>query len=479
MKRNVWSLICVVCLAALLGAGLSGCWTKKASPVNVEAVLKNVQYLSSDAEFQDLTYRTAGMEGEAKAAQAIQQAFEQQGLVVEKQAFDFIEVTREDQNEVVFSYEGGAEIHPTTSEIVASEAVDLTLRGKLIDLGKGARQDYAAKKDQLAGNFVLMEFDESTSVDDFSVLRFGKAVKGILVYDPNFTPPSEPVIANKFGLEKSRLFGENVMTVTTLSKEDFTNLKAALQTGTELVLSEQVKYAIKKEVRHSQNIVATRKGSGNQVERPLVVVGAHYDSVNDPGADDNASGAAALMGLAEVVSNKSFAYDLQLVAFGAEEVGLFGSNAFVSNLSEADLKRCKLMINLDGPGIGNVLVIGKSSGEADGLPARELAFQLAQKNQILYKKLEFPDSDQFNFSRAGIPTITFASLTSLNKNLPYSLDPEFHTFMDLQKEEIIIPEGNHSLNDTYERVAESNKTNANFEKLFTVLLGVLEAKSLY
>ena len=55
------------------------------------------------------------------------------------------------------------------------------------------------------------------------------------------------------------------------------------------------------------------------------LVGAHYDSVNNPGADDDASGVAAVMEAARVLSAHSFDSTLVFVAFDGEEDGLFGS----------------------------------------------------------------------------------------------------------------------------------------------------------
>lgn len=66
-------------------------------------------------------------------------------------------------------------------------------------------------------------------------------------------------------------------------------------------------------------------------ELPLVIVGAHYDSVQDtPGADDNASGVAALLALANFLhENRAhsgpWTARLQLAAYDLEEYGMVGS----------------------------------------------------------------------------------------------------------------------------------------------------------
>lgn len=58
------------------------------------------------------------------------------------------------------------------------------------------------------------------------------------------------------------------------------------------------------------------------------VVGAHYDSVNNPGADDNASGVAGVIEAARVLSHYRFEASLVFIAFDREEQGLLGSAAW-------------------------------------------------------------------------------------------------------------------------------------------------------
>ncbi len=60
------------------------------------------------------------------------------------------------------------------------------------------------------------------------------------------------------------------------------------------------------------------------------IVGAHYDSVNNPGADDNASGVAGVIETARVLSQYSFEESLVFVAFDREEQGLIGSTAYAA-----------------------------------------------------------------------------------------------------------------------------------------------------
>lgn len=79
-----------------------------------------------------------------------------------------------------------------------------------------------------------------------------------------------------------------------------------------------------------RNVVATPARSSG----PLTLVGAHYDSVGGcPGADDNASAVAAMLGCARVCSLLKTAPPVAFVAFNREEDNLLGSRDFVSWLA--------------------------------------------------------------------------------------------------------------------------------------------------
>jgi hypothetical protein len=83
--------------------------------------------------------------------------------------------------------------------------------------------------------------------------------------------------------------------------------------------------------QYSKNVIACLPGLVYPDE--YVVLGAHYDSIsnygNAPGADDNASGTASILEIARILSNYHFARSILFCAFTAEEIGLYGSQAFV------------------------------------------------------------------------------------------------------------------------------------------------------
>ena len=101
------------------------------------------------------------------------------------------------------------------------------------------------------------------------------------------------------------------------------------------------------------NIEAILPGHGAADE--IIVVGAHYDSVADsPGADDNASGVAALLELARLLAGTTLPRTVRFVAFANEEAPFFYGNEMGSNLyaerAQAQGARIEAMLSLETMG---------------------------------------------------------------------------------------------------------------------------------
>ena len=104
------------------------------------------------------------------------------------------------------------------------------------------------------------------------------------------------------------------------------------------------------QVVHGVNLVASCPGT--RADAPAIVVSAHYDHLGVrngqtyPGADDNASGVAMLLAVAERCVKTPFAHPLVLAAFDAEEQGLQGAKAFLAN-PPVPIARLALNVNFD------------------------------------------------------------------------------------------------------------------------------------
>ena len=90
-------------------------------------------------------------------------------------------------------------------------------------------------------------------------------------------------------------------------------------------------------------IVPSRSGA---TERGCIVVGAHYDTVpGTPGADDNATGVAALLELARQLAHERFERSLRLVFFPNEEPPFFPDAGMGSAAYAAELRRAAVDVH--------------------------------------------------------------------------------------------------------------------------------------
>ena len=90
-----------------------------------------------------------------------------------------------------------------------------------------------------------------------------------------------------------------------------------------------------------RNVVATQIGA--TYPDSIIVVCAHYDSISEqpstdaPGADDNASGTAAVQTVAQLLAPMSFEYTIKYICFTAEEMGIVGSARYAEDARQNGL----------------------------------------------------------------------------------------------------------------------------------------------
>lgn len=106
-----------------------------------------------------------------------------------------------------------------------------------------------------------------------------------------------------------------------------------------------------------KNKVVTIPGHGPNADK-FVLMTAHMDSTSGspntlaPGAEDNASGIAALMEAARLLRNYEFDYTIKLIFFTGEEQGLWGSEEYVAD-HPAEMSKIRGVVNLDMFGYDN------------------------------------------------------------------------------------------------------------------------------
>jgi peptidase M28-like protein/PDZ domain-containing protein len=131
----------------------------------------------------------------------------------------------------------------------------------------------------------------------------------------------------------------------------------------------------------TRNVVAVLTGSSAALRGQFVLVGAHYDHLGrggfgalDPdstgrvhnGADDNASGAAALLEIGRLLAGRRPARSVVLVAFSGEELGTLGSSFFVHHAVPQPIDSLYAMLNLDMVGRlrnGRLMALGAATAK--------------------------------------------------------------------------------------------------------------------
>ncbi|MEA2562226.1 MAG: hypothetical protein QOH06_3730 [Acidobacteriota bacterium] len=159
----------------------------------------------------------------------------------------------------------------------------------------------------------------------------------------------------------------------------------------------------------SANVVALPKL--DPVKDRYLLVGAHYDTVvGSPGANDNASGVAVLLGVARVLAARPARLPVMFVAFGAEEgrpgpqhQSLGGSRHYAQGLSPEAARNLVAMINLDMIGRGGALLSTLRINMKRGVHQRML--DLAGRLGVPAREHLTPQvSDSVPFASRGIET---------------------------------------------------------------------------
>ncbi len=120
------------------------------------------------------------------------------------------------------------------------------------------------------------------------------------------------------------------------------------------------------EIRTATNVIAETPGGAAD---NVVVVGAHLDSVSrGPGINDNGSGSAAILEVAEQMARVNPHNKVRFIWFGAEEQGLIGSTFYVNNLTPQERGNIALMLNFDMIGSPNFVRFVYDGNTSDTTP---------------------------------------------------------------------------------------------------------------
>ena len=183
------------------------------------------------------------------------------------------------------------------------------------------------------------------------------------------------------------------------------------------------------------NVIGLLEGSDPILKDEYLVIGAHLDHVGSqagllfPGANDNASGSAAIIELA-----KAFQLDgtkpkrsILFVLFASEEQGLFGSKYFVENM-KINPDKIVAMFNLDCIGYGDSIQVGNGK-TSPGLWSLTRNIDNENFNLLIEDTWSGGGADLTPFYEKGIPGLYFVSKYSydhlhLPTDTPETLNPD-------------------------------------------------------
>jgi hypothetical protein len=175
----------------------------------------------------------------------------------------------------------------------------------------------------------------------------------------------------------------------------------------------------------TENVVAVLEGASPRLRGEVVVIGAHYDHLGyggfgamDPdsdgrvhdGADDNASGVAALLEIARELHANPGARTIVFIAFSGEELGDLGSTYFVRHPLVEPVDSIYAMVNMDMVGrLRNDRLFALGAATATEFPA--LLDSLNQRDSARFDLRASGDgwgpSDHASFYAAKRPVVEF------------------------------------------------------------------------
>ena len=357
-----------------------------------EKIFSMVQELA-----EELGHREAGSPEEIEAAAKIKARFEAIGYSAELQPFalEFFDVNR-----YVETRGGNAQVIVESPMQVQTPGLLLSTAPKgaeptrsLVAIGEGLAEDL--QNSEVQGKIVLIQ-PGGIPVNDPNTLRdlleranmAGAAgasaaiISGSISGMEQYAPPLGAVSSIPALVLPQAEMGEQL---AVMSQSGDVTLTVKIET----------------QALQSQNVVAELKGEGDG----LVVVGGHYDVVpqTDTGPNDNTSGIAVVLALAEALAGESLPFSVRFIAFGAEEIGLFGSSFYVASLDEQELGSIKAMLNFDVIASGDLLAAAGIQSLTD--LALKVSAGLGVKSE--FQPLpSWASSDHVPFENEGVPVLT-------------------------------------------------------------------------
>jgi len=378
-----------------------------------KAVISNLQAHIAFLADDKLEGRRTGSEGEKKAADYIITAFSNAGLTPKGDNQTFLQQFEVNDGRAVSAsshciinshdLELNKDFFPLTC--CPSQSLEATCA---LAMQEGGSPWFYDIKDLLEENKNNPHFDLEDAIKTKATLVKKKGCTALFIYNSS-------AIKDELqfeGKRKTEPAAIPVVYISNAAKEKY--LKDETET-----LDIKLKIAVEDKKRYGHNVA----GFINNGAASTVVIGAHYDHLGygedhnslhagDPaihnGADDNASGTAALIELSKMLkASKLTNSNYLFIAFSGEELGLFGSKFFVEHPT-VDLSTVHYMINMDMVGRLNDSTHALTVGGYGTSPS--WGQTLTAKDKYITVKFDSSGSgpsDHTSFYRKDIPVLFF------------------------------------------------------------------------
>jgi Zn-dependent M28 family amino/carboxypeptidase len=267
-----------------------------------------------------------------------------------------------------------------------------------------------------------------------------RGAKGMIVVTGPRSPNAGNVVPMSFdtaiagsGLVAVSINGDNAAALFRAANKQLEAVQKELDSGNPHVagfaipnLQVTIDAKIIREQQTGHNVVGylPATGSVTGLDKPWVAVGAHYDhlgrggagnSLADKsdlnkvhhGADDNASGTATVLAIGEAFSKQPRRRNLLLAFWSGEELGLLGSNAFVTK-PPLGLENISAYLNFDMVGrvTDNKLTV-QATGTSPTWPKLLEQANVAAGFDLTLQEDPYQPTDVGSFNMAGVPCLAF------------------------------------------------------------------------
>ena len=352
-----------------------------ANPDAERLAAKGMELLTEFTE--NYSPRRSGSAGEAAAARFIASYLEELGYRVQFQPVE-VEYIPWDDRFVVLA----GEDRPELRAVPMAKTGMGDVIAPIVPVGKAFEEDMP--DGGLDGAIALIERGSITFEEKVNRVADAGAVAAI-VYN------------NERGNFRGALQSDGRIPAASLSREQGEELLRLIEEEAGL----EARMRIETTLLFSQNVIADLDKQPH--ECGVVVMGAHYDSVaNTQAAGDNGTGVVSLLIMAEELAESrdndgSLPYDVRLIFFGVEEIGLYGSKHYVDKLGEDERHRVIAMLNFDAMGKGEATVVGSAE-------LVDAAIDYAERSGIDLNRSDEDaglGSDHAPFLDADIPALFF------------------------------------------------------------------------